>query len=1052
MSLSATFIRRPVATVLLTLGIALLGVAAFFQLPAALLPQVDYPVISVRANLPGASPETIASSVAMPLERALGSIAGVNEITSRSTLGSTEIVLQFDLARSIDGAARDIQAAINAARSQLPSGMAGNPTLRKSNPNDSPIMILAMTSDVLSRTQIYDAAVTILAQKLAQVEGVGQVSAGGSSLPAVRVELNPLALARAGVSAEAVRGAIVAGNVNRPKGYVEDGERHWQVAANDQALTAADYLPMIVRWQNGAALRLGDVAEVRDGAQELRNAGLANGRPAVLLMINRQPNANIIATVDHIRALLPELQAAIPAEIKLEISQDRSTTVRASLRDVGTCLLLSVVLVVLVVRLFLRDRRAALIPAVTVPVALIGTLALMYLAGFSLNNLSLMALTVAAGFVVDDVVVVLENTTRHIEQGLSPLQAALRGAREVGATLLSMTLSLAAAFIPIIFMDGIVGRLFGEFALTLVAAIAVSLLLSLATAPMLCARLLRPTAEQPVPRGRLAALGRLREHALAALHRGYRRSLAWTLDHSLLTLAVLAGVVALNLYLYAIVPKGFLPQQDTGRLIAYIEGDQSSSFQAMYDRLAEIDAIVRQDPAVLRVSGSVGGNGPGGGSATSARMFITLKPRAERPSASAVIERMRRPLSRVGGARVFVMAAQEIRIGGRGGSSDYLYTLQSDDLGALRQWEPKIREALAALPQLTDVNTDARDKGLQTKLVVDREAAARLGLSQRAIDLALNNYFGERLVSTIHHPLNQYRVVMGAAPHFWRSPDILADIVLLAADGSRVPLSAVAHWVPGNAPLAVNHQAQFASSTVSFALAPGVSLGEASAAITAAMDRLGVPPAVFGTFEGAARAFQSAASSQLLLILAAVVAVYLVLGILYESLLHPLTILSTLPSAGVGALLALLAFRTEFTVIALIGVILLVGIVKKNAIMMIDFALHAQRSRGLSPREAIFDACLLRFRPIMMTSVAAILGALPLALGSGDGAELRQPLGIAIVGGLLVGQLLTLYTTPAVFLALDRLRLKLARRRAPQPAPAAVAEPAAVPNPASDSA
>ncbi|CAL94952.1 efflux RND transporter permease subunit [Azoarcus olearius] len=1044
MSLAARFIRRPVATVLLTLGVALVGLAAFFQLPAALLPQVDYPVISVRASLPGASPDTMAASVAMPLERALGSIAGVNEITSRSSLGSTEVVLQFDLSRDIDGAARDIQAAINASRSQLPSGMAGNPTLRKSNPNDSPILILAMTSDVLSRTQIYDAAVTILAQKLAQVEGVGQVSVGGSSLPAVRVELNPLALARSGVSAETVRGAIASGNVNRPKGFVEDGGRHWQIGANDQALSAADYTPMIVRWQQGAALRLSDVAEVRDGAQELRNAGVASGRPAVLLMVNRQPNANIIATVDHILKLLPELQAAIPPQIRLEVSQDRSTTVRASLRDVGVCLVLSVLLVVLVVIGFLRDRRAALIPAVTVPVALVGTLALMYLAGFSINNLSLMALTVAAGFVVDDIVVVLENTTRHIEHGLSPLQAALRGVGEVSGTLVSMALSLAAVFIPIIFMEGVVGRLFGEFALTLVAAIGVSLLLSIATAPMLCSRLLRPTTALPAP-GRF---GRLRERTLAALLAAYRRSLGWALDHRATMLLALAGVVGLNVYLYTVVPKGFLPQQDTGRLIAFIEGDQSSSFQAMYEHLTVIDSILRQDPAVLRTSGSVGGNGPGGGTVTSARMFVTLKPLGERREpAQAVIERLRPRLARVAGARVFVMSAQEIRIGGRGGSSDYLYTLQSDDLDALRAWEPKIRTALAALPQLADVNTDTRDKGLQTRLVVDREAAARLGLSQRAIDLALNNYFGERLVSTIHHPLNQYRVVMGAAPHFWRSPTVLADIVLVAEDGSRVPLSAVAHWEPGNAPLTVNHQSQFAASTVSFALAPGVPLGEATRAITAAMAQLGVPSSIFGSFEGAARAFQSAGNSQLLLILAAIVAVYLVLGILYESLLHPLTILSTLPSAGIGAVLALLAFGTEFTVIALIGVILLAGIVMKNAIMMIDFALHAQRSRGLAPREAILDACVLRFRPIMMTTAAAILGALPLALGSGDGAELRQPLGIAIVGGLLVGQWLTLYTTPVVYLALDRLRLRLARQ-----AHKRIAAPAAAPAPAVDPA
>ncbi|MCK9260682.1 MAG: efflux RND transporter permease subunit [Azoarcus sp.] len=1027
MSLSETFIRRPVATVLLTLGIALLGTASYFQLPAALLPQADFPVISVRANLPGASPDTVASSVAMPLERALGTIAGVNEITSRSTLGSAEVVLQFDLDRSIEGAARDVQAAINTARAQLPGGMSGNPSVRKASPNDSPIMILSMTSDTLTRTEIYDAAVTILAQKLAQVQGVGQVSAGGSSLPAVRVELNPLALARSGVSSEAVRNAIVATNVNRPKGFLEDGERSWQISANDQLRTAAEYLPLIISWREGAALRLADVAAVKDGAQELRNAAITNGKPSVVLMINRQPNANIIATVDHIQALLPELQAAIPQAIRLEVSQDRSLTIRASLRDVSSCLAISVCLVVMVVMLFLRDRRAAWIPAITVPVTLIGTLSVMYLAGFSLNNLSLMALTVAAGFVVDDVVVVLENTTRHIEQGLSPMQAALRGVREVGSTLVSMSLALTAVFIPIIFMEGIIGRLFVEFAVTLVAAIMVSLVISLTTTPMLCSRLLRPASGY-----RESTASRYSGRLIARLHLAYRRSLGWTLDHGLVTLAVLAGVVTLNLYLYAMVPKGFLPQQDTGRIMASIEGDQSSSFQSMYEKLVEAEAIVRNDPAVARVNGSVGGSGgPGGGSSSSARMFLTLKPLAERSeSANEVIDRLRRPLSRIAGANVYLQSAQEIRIGGRSSSSDQIYVLLSDDLALLRSWEPRIREALSRLPQITDVNTDRRDRGLQTTLIVDRDAAARVGLTQRAIDVSLNNLFGERLVSTIYNPLNQYRVVMGAAPHFWQGPEVLDEIVLMAADGQAVPLSAVARWEPGQTPSSINHQSQFAASTIGYALAPGVALGDATQAITDAVAELGLPPGLFGSFEGAARAFQSSSSNQLLLIVSAIVAVYLVLGILYESLLHPLTILSTLPSAGIGALLALLAFGTEFTVIALIGVILLVGIVTKNAILMIDFALHVQRSRGLSPRDAIFEASLLRFRPIMMTTTATLLAAIPLALGSGDGAELRQPLGLSIMGGLVLSQILTLYTTPTVFLQLDRLRLKLGALRA----------------------
>jgi multidrug efflux pump len=1026
MSLTARFIHRPVATTLLTLGIVLLGVAAFFQLPASLLPQVEYPTISVRASLPGASPETMASSVATPLERALGSIAGVNEITSNSSLGSVDITLQFDMNRSIDGAARDVQAAINAARAQLPSGMTGNPTVRKVNPNDSPVIILSLTSNVLSRAQMYDAAVSVLGQKLSQVEGVGQVNAGGSSLPAVRVELNPLALSKAGLTAEDVRTAIAATNVNRPKGYIEDGDRQWQIGANDQATKAADYLPLIVSWRDGRALRLSDVAQVQDGAQDLRNAALTNGKPSVLLMINRQPGANIIATVDRILAELPELQAAIPPEIKLEVAQDRSTTIRASLRDVGNTLFIAVCLVVMVVMLFLRDRRAALIPAIAVPVSLIGTLAVMYLAGFSLNNLSLMALTVATGFVVDDAVVVLENVTRHIEKGLSPVEAALCGVREVATTVVSMTVSLIAAFIPILFMGGIVGRLFREFAVTLSAAILISLVVSLATTPMMCSRLLRPAAEHKEGR-----FSRLAGRFVDGMLNGYRRSLGWVLDHSLLTLLVLAAVIGLNVYLYTIVPKGFFPQQDTGRLMGFVQADQASSFQAMQEKLADFIDIVRRDPAVASVAGFTGG-----GRRNSAQFFVSLKPLGERKeSADQVIDRLRRPLSRVAGANLYLQAVQEIRIGGRSSNSQYQYTLLSDDLEELRTWEPRIRKALSDLPELADVNTDRQDKGLQTSLVIDREAAARLGLTQRTIDTVLNNYFGQRLVSTIYNPLNQYRVVMEAAPFYWQGPEGLNDVFLISSTGTQIPLSAIAHWGPTYAPLAISHQSQFVASTISFALPLGVSLGDATTAVNEAMARLGVPSSIYGSFEGSAKAFQASMSSQPLLILGALIAVYLVLGILYESLLHPVTILSTLPSAGIGALLALLAFKTEFTVIALIGIILLIGIVKKNAIMMIDFALQAERERDLSPRQAIFEACLLRFRPIMMTTMAALFGAIPLALGSGDGAELRQPLGISIVGGLVLSQLLTLYTTPVVYLHLDRLRLRwLAwRQRRPQP-------------------
>jgi multidrug efflux pump len=1013
MTLTETFIHRPVATTLLTLGIFLLGLAAYFQLPAAPLPQVEFPTISVQASLPGASPETMAATVATPLERALGTIAGVNEITSSSSLGSTRITLQFDLDRSIDGAARDVQAGINAARAQLPTGMPGNPTYRKVNPNDAPIMILSLTSNVLSRPQIYDAATTILGQKLSQVEGVGQVNVGGSSLPAVRVELNPQALSRAGLSPEDVRNAIVTTNANRPKGSVEDGDQHWQILANDQAKKAADYLPLIISYSNGAAIRLSDVAEVKDGAQDLRNAALSNGKPSVLLMVSRQPGANIIATVERVKALLPQLQASISKDIKLDMVLDRSITVRASLRDVGRSLAISIVLVVLVVMLFLRDRRAALIPAVAVPVSLIGTFAVMYLAGFSVNNLSLMALTVATGFVVDDAVVVLENITRHIEEGLTPLQAALRGVREVSFTVLSMSVSLIAVFIPILFMGGIVGRLFREFAVTLSAAIVVSLVVSLTTTPMMCSRLL--VSAHTYREGRFARLsGRL----VGAMQAGYRRSLGWVLDHSLITLLVLAAVVAFNVYLYIVIPKGFFPQQDTGRIVGSVQADQSISFQSMEDKLADFIDIVRRDPAVENVVGFTGG-----GQRNSAFFFVALKPLSQRDvSADQLINRLRRPLSRVPGASLFLQPVQDIRIGGRQGNAQYQYTMQADNLDELRAWEPRIRQALSGLPELVDVNTDQQDKGLQTSLVVDRDAVARLGLDQRTIDTALNDFFGQRLVSTIYNPLNQYRVVMEAAPQYWQSPETLASITLIAPGGKQVPLSTVARWEPTNTPLAVNHQGQFAASTITFNLPPNISLGQATVAIDGAMQRLGVPVTVHGSFQGTAKAFQASMGSQPLLILGAVIAVYLVLGMLYESLMHPVTILSTLPSAGVGALLALMAFNTEFTVIALIGVILLIGIVKKNAIMMVDFALEAERARDLSPREAIFEACQLRFRPIMMTTMAAIFGAIPLALGTGDGAELRQPLGISIVGGLVLSQILTLYTTPVVYLHLDRLR------------------------------
>ena len=1022
---SAPFIHRPVATTLLTLAILLAGLLAFKLLPVSPLPQVDFPTISVFAGLPGASPETMAATVATPLERTLGRIAGVNEITSSSSLGSTRITLQFDLDRDINGAARDVQAGINAARSLLPSGLPSNPTYRKVNPADAPIMILGLTSDSLTRSQMFDVADTILGQKLSQVDGIGNITVGGGAQPAVRVELNPMQLNHYGIGMETVRAAITATNANRPKGFVEDDQTHWQIQANDQAREARDYAPLIVSYQQGAAIRIADVAEVKDGALDLRNAGLVGGQPAVMLILFRQPGANIIETVDRVKALMPQLQASIPAAIRMQVVLDRSPTIRASLREVESTLVISTLLVILVVFVFLRNGRATAIPAITVPVSLVGTFAVMYLAGFSLNNLSLMALTIATGFVVDDTIVVLENISRHIENGMKPLAAALQGAQEVGFTVLSMSISLIAVFIPILLMGGIIGRLFREFAVTLSVAILVSLLVSLTTTPMLCARWLKPHGEKPPGR-----LFRASERMFDLMLEGYRRSLSWAIEHSRLMMVLLAATIGLNVYLYIIVPKGFFPQQDTGRLTGSIRADQSISFQAMQQKLQHFIDVVGKDPAVDKAMGFTGG-----GQRNNANMFVSLKPLTERKdSADQVIARLRKTLAREAGATLFLQSVQDIRIGGRPASAQYQYTLQGEDLNELQAWAPKVQQALMALPMLTDVNTDQEVKGLQTLLVFDRDTMARLGLTQQQVDSVLNDAFGQRQVSTIYNPLNQYHVVMEVAPQYWQDPDSLRHIYLQTPAGLPTPLSAFAHWSAASTPLSVNHQSQFAATTVSFNLPPKVSLSDATVAIDKALSGIGLPSSIQGSFQGSAKTFQASLNNQPLLILAALVAVYIVLGMLYESVIHPVTILTTLPSAGVGALLALLACGSEFNVIALIGVLLLIGIVKKNAIMMIDFAIDVERKQGLPPDQAVLQACLLRFRPIMMTTMAALFGALPLALGHGDGAEMRTPLGISIVGGLLLSQLLTLYTTPIVYLYMDRFRLWCRRgRKIPHP-------------------
>jgi multidrug efflux pump len=1077
---STPFIRRPVATTLLTIGLAAAGAVAFFKLPVSPLPQVDFPTISVRATLPGASPEDVATTVASPLERHLGQIADVTEMTSSSTVGGTRITLQFGLNRNIDGAARDVQAAINAARADLPTSLRSNPTYKKVNPADAPILILALTSDTLTRGALYDAASTVLAQQLSQVDGIGEVVVGGSSLPAVRVELIPQALYKYGIGLEDVRAALSSANAHSPKGGIDVGEQRFQIYANDQANAAADYKSLIVAYRNGAPVTVSDVGEVTDSVENLRNAGLANGKPSVLIILYRQPGANIISTVDTVRGMMPILRASVSPALDMTIAVDRSITIRNSLRDVERTLVIAILLVTLVVFAFLRSARATFIPMVAVSVSLVATFGVMYLFGYSLDNLSLMALTVATGFVVDDAIVVLENITRYIEEGHSPLEAALRGANEVGFTVLSMSISLIAVFIPILLMGGIVGRLFREFAMTISISIMISLAVSLATTPMMCAVLLRGNQAHE----RHGRLYNASERFFDAMLGFYRRTLTAALRHPLAVMAVLAVVLGLNFYLYDMIPKGFFPQQDTGRIIGSIQADQSISFQLMQQKLTQFVTILKRDPAVETAVGFTGG-----GQTNSGFMFVSLYPLDQRKvSAEQVIQRLRREMAVVPGATLFLQAVQDIRVGGRASNAQYQFTLQGPSFEELNEWTPKIAAALQNERALTDVNSDQQNKGLESDLVIDRDAAAQLGVTVSQIDNTLYDAFGQRQVSTIYVAKNQYHVIMEVAPRFWENPEVLKDVFISTSGGSvggsqstnavagtvvasgnssassaanaqaarnlannsigqtgkgaastgsavstgaetMIPLSAVARFTQGATPLAVNHQGLLVANTISFNLPDGGSLSTAVAAIEATMNRLGVPATIRGTFQGTARAFQDSLNNQPFLIVAALVTIYIVLGILYESYIHPLTILSTLPSAGVGALLALMAFRTDFSIMALIGVILLIGIVKKNAIMMIDFALEAERTRGLEPLEAIREACLLRFRPIMMTTMAALLGAVPLAAGFGEGAELRQPLGIAVVGGLILSQLLTLYSTPVIYLYLDRFRLWASRGR-----------------------
>jgi multidrug efflux pump len=1048
MNVSGPAIERPVATFLLTIALLLAGGLAYTQLPVSPLPQIDFPVISVGAGLPGASPETMATSVATPLERQFGRIAGINQMTSSSQLGSTGITMQFDLNRNIDAAARDVQAAINAARGYLPADLPGNPSYRKVNPADSPILILALTSDTMTQYQMYDAADSILSQKLAQVQGVGQVYVGGSSQPAVRIEANPNLLNKLNIGLDAVRTAVAAQNVNQAKGSLQGGDKSWMIRTNDQLKKAKDYRPIIVAYRNGAPVRLSDVADVQDSYTDTHVAGRFNGKPCVMIIIFRQPGANIIATVVLFIEQLPFLKASMPQGIKLDIALDRTTTVRASVADVERTLIISLILVVLVVFVFLREIRATFIPSIAVPLAIIGTFGIMYLLDYSLNNLSLMALTISTGFVVDDAIVVLENVMRHIEAGMSPHEAALLGSREIGFTVMSMSISLIAVFIPILLMSGLIGRLFHEFAMTISGAIAVSMVVSLTTTPMLCARLLKPRGAKH------GMIYRASEKGFIHLNSGYKRSLAWVLCHQRLVFAIAVIAVFVNVYLYVIIPKGFFPQQDTGRMMGTIMADQDMAFAGMRDRVAEFIKIVKNDPAVDNVIAFSGGNT----AQNQGRMFVTLKPLSQRKvSIDEVINRIRPKTSHVPGATLFFQAAQDLQIGGRFSNAQYQYTLSGEDLAELYEWAPKLTAKLRGISILKDVSSDQQVRGLQQNVIIDRDTAARFGITPSQIDNVLYDAFGQRQISTIYQTLNQYHVVLEVDPQYQMTPDALDSVYVItkpgvqalggaltpgvaqavtggqsstvaqvaaatpASTGAQVPLSAFAHFGPTSTSLAVAHQGQFPAVTISFNLAPGAALGDATKLIEQTQLQMRFPATIHGSFQGTAAAFQDSLSSEPLLILAALFAVYIVLGMLYESYVHPITILSTIPSAGTGALLALMLFHMELNVIALVGILLLIGIVKKNAIMMIDFALEMER-QGKSPLDAIHEAALLRFRPIMMTTAAALLGAVPLAFGRGTGSELRRPLGVAIVGGLMVSQMLTIYTTPVVYLYLDRFQ------------------------------